>query len=412
MSEANNAWKGWTNPRILLMASLSLFGAIPFQIVFNTMPTWLAADGVLASDIGLFSVATLPWSFKFVWAPLIDRYRPPFAGRRRGWMLIAQASLLFAIAAVPFMDPKNALMVIAIGTAIAFLSATHDIALDAYAVELMQPQEQGPGNAMRTTFYRIGMLAAGGVAIAAAGVVSWKIVFIAIALVMLPGMLFVSLASEPPQEATPLPSLGDAIVLPFLTFFRKERAVAIMFFVLLYKFGDNMVQTMLPPFFVQELGVTLVEIGFAQKTVGMGATIAGALLGGALIPRIGLGRALWIFGLLQASVNITYAATAWTGGVRPMMYAAIALEHSFAGMTTAALLTLITRLCDKRLAATQFALLTSIYALGRTLAGPPSGFIAEQIGFGYFFLVTMAASVPGLALLALIPDSHTKEVAS
>jgi PAT family beta-lactamase induction signal transducer AmpG len=253
------------------------------------------------------------------------------------------------------------------------------------------------------------MLGAGGVAIAAAGVLSWDVVFLAIGLVMLPGMLLVATAAEPELRAAPLPSLGEAIILPFKSFFAKKRALAIVLFVLLYKFGDNMVQTMLAPFFVQELQVTLVEIGFAQKTVGMAATIAGTLIGGALIPKLGLGRSLWTFGLLQASVNITYAATAWTGGERAIMYAAIALEHAFAGMTTAALLTLIMRLCDKRLAATQFALLTSIYALGRTLAGPPSGFLAEQIGFSYFFLVTMAAALPGLLFLWLIVPPTQRE---
>ncbi len=391
------------------MASLSFFGAVPLQIVVNTMPTWLASFGVRAADIGLFALATLPWSFKFVWSPLIDRFRPSFGGRRRGWMLIAQVALLFAIALVPFVEPSEATIVIAVGFVIAFFSATQDIAMDAYAVELMEVHEQGPGNALRTTFYRIGMLAAGGVAIAAAGVFPWRYVFIGLALAMLPGMLLVATAAEPPAKQTEVTSLGDAIVDPFVQFFSRKGAVSFALFILFYKFGDNMVQSILSPFFVQELKVSLVEIGFAQKTVGMAATIAGTLLGGALIPRLGLGRSLWGFGLLQATVNLTYAATAWTHGARPIMYTAIALEYGCAGLTTAALLTLITRLCDKRLAATQFALLTSVYGLGRTLAGPPSGYLVEQLGYATFFLITMIAAVPGLVLLFLIIPPTQRE---
>lgn len=391
------------------MSSLSLAGAVPLAVVLTTLPTWLADRGITASEIGLFGLAGLPWSLKFLWSPLIDRFRPPFGGRRRGWVMLAQLALLFAIAVVPWVDPNNAPVVIAAGFAIALFSASQDIAMDAYAVELMRKHEQGPGNALRTTFYRIGMLAAGGAAVAAAGLFSWKLVFLGVGLVMLPSMLLTGLAPEPDGVPAPIPTLRDAVIEPLKQFFSRKGAIAIALFVFLYKLGDNMAHTMLSPFFVQGLKVPLVEIGFAQKTVGMAATIIGTLLGGALIPRLGLGRALWLFGFAQAAANVTYALTAWSDGFRPIMYTAIALEYGCGGMGTAALLTLITRVCDKRLAATQFALLTSLFGLGRSLAGPPSGFLTEQLGYAAFFLLTVAAAMPAMFVLYRIVPPTARE---
>ena len=396
----------WTDPKLLHMASLSLAGAVPLTVIINTLPAYLADLGISAADIGLFALAGLPWSFKFIWSPIIDRFTPPFGGHRRGWVILAQLGLLFAIASVPWVDPQIRAAVIAVGFAIAFLSATQDIAMDAYAVELMQKHQQGPGNALRTTFYRIGMLMAGGAAIALADQVAWSIVFLVIGLVMLPSALLTWTAPEPEtkdEKDKEPPSLSEAVISPITDFFKRDHALAILAFVFLYKFGDNMAASLLSPFFIQELQVSKTEVGFAQKTVGMASTIFGVLLGGALIPRFGLGRCLVGFGFAQALANVTYALTAYMDGFRPVMYTALALENGCGGMGTAALLTLITRLCSKGMAATQFALLTSLFGLGRTLSGPPSGFIVEAVGYGPFFIITAACAAPGLLILWWFP---------
>ena len=381
------------------MASLSLAGGLPLGVVLSTIPAWLADHGVKASDIGLLSIAGLPWSFKFLWSPILDRWSPPFGGRRRGWMIIAQAALLAAVLGFGGLDPTATTVVLIATAGIAFLSATQDIAMDGYAVELMRPEEQGPGNAMRTTFYRLGMILASGVAIAAAGQLGWSPIFLGLALLFAMAIALTATARDPAVPPRPAATLQEAVVGPLVSFFSMMRSLGLAALILLYKFGDNMTLSVLAPFFQQELHVSLTEIGTAQKTIGMFATIGGVLLGGALLPRLGLLRALWVYAAAQAGANALYAATAWTGGYRPIMYGTIALESACAGMGTAALLTLITRIVDKRYTATQFALLTSMIGLGRTLAGVPSGYLAQTVGYGPFFLLTILAAVPSVLLL-------------
>ncbi len=391
---------GFREPRLYHLAALSFPGAIPLAVVLTTLPAWLADHQIKASDIGLFSLAGLPWSLKFLWAPLLDRYHLPFGGRRRGWVMVMQVALLFAISAIGFIDPTRTSLVIGIGLVIAFFSATQDIAMDAYAVEWMSKDQQGPGNSLRTTFYRIGMLAAGGAAIAAADVLPWRTVFMLIGAAMIFGVVLTATASEPVVESQSPRTFTEAIVAPIRAFFGRRQALAIAGFVLLYKLGDNMALSMTSPLFLQHLGVPKLELGTLQKTLGMGATIVGTLIGGASIGRLGLGRALWLFGFGQATVNVLFAATAWSQGFRPLMYSAIGLEAAMAGMGTAGLLTLITRITERRYAATQFALLTSLMGLGRTFAGVPSGYLVEWVGYEPFFLLTVLAGIPGLWCLS------------
>ena len=401
----------WTDRRLLHMASLSLAGSLPLAIVWNTIPAWLADANLSVETIGIFSLAGLPWTLKFLWSPLMDRFSIPFAGRRKGWIVTAQILLALSIAALGFIRVHEAQFVVAAGLLIAFFSASQDIAMDAYAVDLMEEEEHGPGNALRTTFYRLGMLAAGGAAIAMADQMSWRLVYFSLAGVML---LFVPItysAPSLPAETTVPSSLKEAVLYPLQSFAAHPHAGSIAAFILLYKFGDNMAASMLPPFFIQELSVSKTEFGLLQKTVGLVATIGGTLFGGALIPKLGLGRALWVFGALQASANLLYAVTAWTDGLRPVMYAALAIEQSCGGMGIAGLLVLITRLCDTKMSATQFALLTSLFGLGRTLAGPLSGPLVKHLGYGLFFVSTFLAAVPALFFLSRFgePEIHCRQ---
>lgn len=403
---------GYLDPKLLHLASLSLPGAIPLAVVLTTLPAWLADHQITAAEIGLFSLAGLPWSLKFLWAPLLDRYRPPFGGRRRGWVMVAQVGLLFAIGAIGWVDPTRTSWVIGIGLLIATLSASQDIAMDAYAVEWMSKEQQGPGNALRITFYRIGMLGAGGLAIASADLMPWRVVFLGIGATMLLGVLLAATAAEADQIIESPKTFSEAVVEPIRAFFGRPSAWAIAAFVLLYKLGDNMALSMTSPLFLQHLGVAKLELGTLQKTLGMGATIGGTLLGGGLIGRLGLGRCLWLFGFGQAVVNVLFAVTASLQGWAPSMYAAIAGEAAMAGMGTAALLTLITRVTEKRYAATQFALLTSLIGLNRTLAGVPSGYLVEAIGYVPFFLSTVLAGIPGLYCLSRFVPFQDRQAAA
>jgi PAT family beta-lactamase induction signal transducer AmpG len=380
------------------MAALSLGGGLPLGVVLTTIPTWLADQGVGPAAVGALSAVGLPWSLKFAWSPILDRYGLGPLGRRRGWMLVGQIVMVGALLALAGADPHALALVAALATLLVVGSATQDIAMDGYALELMRPEERGPGNSLRTVFYRVGMLLASGVAVAAADVLPWPVVFGALAGVLVLASLATLTAPPTPHAEAHARTLGEAVVGPFRAFVAQRDAAWIAAFIVLYKLGDNMTLSMASVFFRQALQVSLTEMGFLQKTVGLVATIAGTLLGGALLPRLGLRRCLIAFGVAQAAMSLLFSATAATEGWRPMMYAAITLENLAAGMATAALLTFMMGVVEPRYAATQLALLTSLMALGRSFAGLPSGRLVDAIGYAAFFAVSALVALPGLVL--------------
>ncbi len=389
---------------------LSFPGGVPLGVVVTLVPTWLSAQGLSPSEIGLLQLAGLPWSFKFLWAPALDRVAPPGLDRRRSWILLMQLLMIPAVGALALIDAHAAAFVGLACLMIALVSATQDVAMDAYAVEVMRPDEHGPGNALRITFYRLAMIASGGVAVASADLVSWPVVFGATALLFVPAMgLTLAADPPPPHDAAPR-TFAEAVVLPLKALFAREAIGPLLVFLVLYKLGDNLASSMVQTFFVQHLKVSMLELGSLQKTLGLGMTIFGTLLGGFLLPRLGLARALWVFGALQAATNLTYAWASWAQGARPVVYAAITAENLVAGMGTAALVTLMTRVTDRRFAAAQFAVLSSIATLSRTVAAPPGGMMVEALGYTQFFVASAALGVPGLILLAWIAPWRTGEV--
>jgi PAT family beta-lactamase induction signal transducer AmpG len=312
--------------------------------------------------------------------------------------------------------------------AIAFFSATQDIALDAYAVEVLHKDEQGPVSGLRILFYRIGMLLAGAFAVSASEWLPWPLVFLATGVAFAAFTLLVLAAPEPDRPAAPPRSLRKAVVEPLRTYFARPDALGIALFLVFYKFGDNMGGTMVNPF-LKDLCFSNAEAGAAIKTIGTVATIGGSLLGGMLLARIGLGRALWVFGVLQAAANVVYSAAAVSRAVpldvaqcaalpaisgltRAWTYGAIAAENAAQGMATAAQAVLLLRVCDRRYSATQFALLSSLFALGRWGSGPPSGFLAEAVGYPVFFaLCATVMALPGFFFLHRIAPFGAREVA-
>lgn len=393
--------------RVLHLASLSFPGGLPLGLVLVTLPAWLADQGVSATEIGLVGAAGLPWSFKFLWAPLLDRFAPPLLDRRRAFMVLAQLGLFLSIAALSLVPAQQTTLVLVVALAIALSSATQDIAMDAYAVEVLRPSEYGPASGLRTTFYRIAMLVSGGAAIALADQIPWSVVFLLVAFLFVPATALTTFAPPAPPAAAGAdeapPGLIQAIAQPIRALARGPRFLAVAAFVLLYKFGDAAALGMVSPFFRVGLGVSLTEIGFLQKTVGLIAIIAGTMTGGVLLPRLGLLRGLFVFGVFQALTSLLYAATAFSGGTRAIMYAAIICEQAASGMATAALLSLMMSVCEKRWAATQFALLSSLMGVGRTLATMASGALADQLGYGSFFVLAAALGLPGLALILALP---------
>jgi len=425
--------------RIQLLGLLSLSSGTPLGFVTNTLPIFLRGAGVSLRDIGLFQSISLPWTVKFLWSPLVDRYALPWPGRRRSWVLVTQLLLALALGALaayvasalvrdadgrPALAAGAASTIALLGLAFVFLSATQDIALDAYAVEALRPEEVGPASGLRILWYRIGMLVAGALAVSASQWLSWPAVFAGLGLLFLPFMAITLAAPEPEAPAAPPRSLASAVVEPLADWLRRPQAGAVAAFLVLYKFGDNLALSMVNPF-LKDLCFSNAEIGLVVKTIGTAALVVGAAGGGFLAGRLGLGRALWVFGLLQAAGSGLYGAVALTHpgrldvalcqglavstATRAATWVAIAGEYAFQGMGTAAMGAFMTRLCDKRYGATQYALLSSLFGLGRVASGPPSGWLAEQLGYASFFLVAVLAALPGLLCLQLVSPLGRRE---
>ena len=428
--------------RVQLLGLLSVSSGMPLGWVFNTLQYFLVDLGLKRSTIGLLSGVSIPWTLKFLWSPLVDRYALRWPGRRRSWVVIAQLALAgafgaFAAFAWRALAAKEAgaplanapLLIGLLALTIAFLSATQDIALDAYAVEVLHQDEQGPASGLRNMYYRIGMLLAGAFAVSASSWLPWPVVFLVVGAAFV-GFVAVTLAAPEPDAPAPPPrSLASAVVDPIRTYFRRSDAIAIALFMVFYKFGDNMGGTMVNPF-IKDLCFTNAEAGAAIKLIGTIATIAGSVVGAALMARIGLGRALWIFGVLQAGANVVYSVAALTRAApldvaqcaalpplalvtRFWTYGAIATEYAAQGMAAAAQGALLLRVCDKRYSATQFALLSSLFGLGRWSAGLPSGFLVERLGYPIFFVVcATVAALPGFFFLHRIAPLGAREVRS
>jgi len=412
---------------------------MPLGWMFSALQVLLVNLGIPKSTIGFLSSASLPWNLKFLWSPLVDRFALPWPGRRRSWVMVMQLALAgtygvlaaitwraFAAKAAGAPLASIALSIGLLAVAVAFLSATQDIALDAYAVEVMHRDEQGPVSGLRVMYYRIGMLLAGNAAVSITDAVGWPVVCLltggAFALFVL-----LTLAAPEPEVPAPAPrSLAKAVVEPIRTFFARSDALPIALFLVFYKFGDNMAGTMVNPF-LKDLCFTNAEFAIV-KTIGIAGTIAGAAVGAALMTRMGLGRALWIFGVLQAGANVVYSAAAMARAApldvarcaalpaldlatRGWTYGAIASEYAAQGMAAAAQGALLLRVCDRRYAATQFALLTSLFGMGRWTAGIPSGVLVERLGYPIFFVgCATVAALPGFLFLARIAPLRQREV--
>jgi len=398
-----HVWLALRSWRTAAVSLLSFSSGLPLGLVWIAIPTWLAREGVDIKIIGLFTLAQAPWSFKFLWSPLMDRFALPVPrlGRKLGWTLAAQVLLLaltFVLADVA--TRPDAIWIIGTLTlAIAFASATQDIAIDAYAVEVLEPGEQGVAVGARTAIYRAAMFVAGGLAITLAGLWSWPFVFALIALMYLPMLVITFLAPRSPvDQRTAVPSLRAAVWEPFVGFLRKARALELLAFVVLYKLADNLAGALVRPFLVQT-GFNDFDVGVATATIGLVATLVGTFLGGMLTTAMGLGHALWVFGGLQVVSNLGYVLIAAVGVHRPLMYGAMGFESLTSGMGTGAFGVLLLRMTMKQFSATQYALFSSLFALPRILAGPATGVMVDAVGWVDFFLFTIAIGVPGLLML-------------
>ena len=386
--------------RTLAVTLLSFASGLPLGLVWIAIPDWMRDIGVDIRIVGLFNLAQIPWSFKILWSPFLDRYSPGFWGRRRGWMGIFQMALLGLILLLSGLGdhPDAIWMVGALALAIGIGSASQDIVVDAYAVDVLRPSEHGVAVGARVALYRAAMLVAGGGAISLAAAWGWGAVNALLALTFVP-MLLVSWRSPEPEAPPAVPrTLRDAVWKPFMEALARPRALEILAFVFFYKFADNLAQSLTRPFLV-DMGYTADHRGISLATVGLAATVGGTFLGGVFTNFAGLGHSLWIFGGLQVFSNLGYFFVAGAGGSLGWMYGAYGFEMLTSGLGTGAFSVLLLRITDRRFSATQYALFSGLFALPRILAGPFSGFAVDALGWRTFFLSTMAMGIPGLILL-------------
>jgi len=422
--------------RVHTLAFLSVASGMPLGWVYTAFQFFLIGQGVPKAKLALVSGISIAWTLKFLWSPLVDRYALPWPGRRRSWIILTQLALaatFVGLAAFAWrtrgtaLDDRALFAAAALGFAVAFFSATQDIALDAYAVEALRPEEREPASGLRILWYRMGMLVAGAALVSLSDFVPWSTLFLYLAF-LFAGFVLVTLITPEPEHPTAAPrSLAKAVVEPLQQYFQRSDAIAIALFLIFYKFGDNMGGTMVN-YFLKDLCFSNAEAGVSIKTLGTIATIGGSLAGAAVMMWLGLGRSLWAFGFLQAGANLLYSAAAVSRGVpldlhqcatlpaldwgtRLWTYASIAGENAAQGMGTAAQAVLLLRVCDKRYSATQFALLSSLFALGRWGAGLPSGWLAEGMGYPLFFAACATVfALPGFVFLHRIAPFWSRDV--
>lgn len=391
----------FTSKRLAVATFLMFASGMPLGLVWIAVPTWMKDVGVDIRVVGLFTLAQAPWSFKFLWSPLLERFEPPVLGGRRGYVLLSQVGLLAAglFLALASDHPDRLWVIGALCLATALISATQDIALDAYTVDVLKDEEYGLAVGARTLVYRVGMNLAGPVAITLAGFWGWKAVNAILALCYLPCMLLVLWADEPRRAERSLTTLRAAVWEPLLSLLSRPRALEILAFVVCFKLADNLAQSLQRPFFV-EIGYDMVDVGIVSGTISTFAIGVGSVMGGLMTNSVGLGRALWVTGALQALSNLGYAWVAHAGPVSAVLYAATAFEYLTSGLGTGAFGVLLLRLTERRFSATQYALLSSLFTLPRIFAGPPTGVLVDAIGWFNFFVLTVAFSIPGMVLLS------------
>ena len=387
------------------MAYLLLLGfssGLPLYLTGPTLQAWLTLEGVDLGTIGLLSLVAVPYSLKFLWSPVLDRYTPPRMGRRRGWMGVSQVLLVAAIGLLALGRPEEGVAFIAsVAFLIAFLSATQDIAVDAYRTDILSEPEMGAGAGVSVLGYRIAMIVAGGGAVALADYTTWPRVYLLMAAGMLVGLAASLTAPEPESAVAPPRSMREAVAEPFREFWGRlgsGSTLAVLAFIAVYKLGDNVVGNMTTPFLVQT-GFSLTEIGIVRGVMGVAATIVGVLVGGAFLSRLGILRSLWIFGVIQAVTNLAYLALAAAGQNQPLMVFTINLEYFAQGLGTSALVAFLMSLCNRRFTATQYALLSSFMAVSRDIGASQAGLIVEATGWPVFFGISILLALPGLALI-------------
>ena len=395
-------WQVLFTRRMLICVFTGFSSGLPLYVLLTLVPGWLRSEGVQLTAIGLFTLIQFPYTWKFLWSPLLDRFSVPWLGRRRGWMFITQCALLLAIGLIGTFSPATDLRSIATLAAItALLSASQDVVLDAYRREILLDIELGLGTAIHVNAYKVAGLIPGSLAFVLADHLPWPLVYAITALFMLPGLAMTLVIKEPPVPPGAPRTLREAVVEPFADFLGRlgwRQALLVLAFIFLFKLGDSMATALATPFYL-DMGFTKSEIGLIAKNAGLWPSVIGGLLGGLWMVKIGINRALWLFGAAQAISILGFASLSQLPHDRVALATAISAEALGVGLGTAAFTAFIARATNPRYTATQFALFTSLAAVPRTLINATTGWIVQHTGWFDFFLLCTALAVPGMVLL-------------
>ncbi len=403
------------SPKMLACVFTGLSSGFPLYVLFQLVPAWLRTEGVDLATIGLFSLILIPYNWKIVWAPFMDRFMPPLLGRRTGWMLVTQVFLLLTISFMGFLNPQTSVgLIAAVCLIVAFFSASQDIVLDAYRRELLEENELGLGNSIHVQAYRISGLVPGALGLILADSLDWNIVFMIIGAFMLVGIIATLNFVEDNSYTSPK-TIREAVVKPFSDFISRNNwsgALLILAFMFFYKLGDQMATALQTPFLIDQ-GFSLSIIGIVGKNAGLWGAVVGGILGGVLMIKLGINRALWLFGLVQISTIYGFAFLSQAGTNNWVLAIVMSMEYVGVGLGSAALVAFIARATTPAYAATQLSLLTAMAVLPRTFASASSGFIVEEIGYTSFFYLCMALAIPGMLLLFKVApwggDLHSQQ---
>lgn len=388
------------SPRMIAVTLLGFASSLPLALTSSTLQAWFTQAGMSLMSIGVLTLVGLPYMWKFLWAPAMDKIIPPFLGRRRGWMALTQFALSMTLFGLANLIPnQHANLMGWLALVIAFFSASQDIAIDAYRTDILQPEERSMGTAYFILSARIALLISGGLALVMADYIGWRFTYEIMALLMGASILVSYFAPDVASDIKPPVTIKDAIVEPFKNLLQRNKIGLILLFIAIYKIGDALALALMSNFLLHTLHFSLTQVGIAYKTMGLLATIIGAGVGGYFLPRLGLYRALFVFGFAQACSNLMFMVLALAGKHLTLMMSAIFIESFCSGTSTTALVVLLTVLCHPQFSATQFASLSALSALGRIFSGPIAAVLVQHLGWPSFFGLTFLICFPGLLLL-------------
>ena len=411
MTTQPSIWQALLNKRMLICIFTGFSSGLPLYILVSLLPAWLRSEGVNLKAIGLFALINLPFTWKFLWAPFFDRYIPPL-GRRRGWLLISQVLLLLSIPVFGAFNPQFDIWTIAyLASVVAFFSASQDIVLDAYRRELLLDVELGLGNAIHVNAYKIAGLVPGSLSLILADHLPWSSVFLITALFMLPGIVMTIFVKEPALNSGAPKTLRAAVTEPFQEFIARrgwQSALLILAFIFFYKLGDSMATALATPFYL-DMGFSKTEIGLIAKNAGLWPSVIGGILGGVWMLKLGINRALWLFGAVQMLAILGFVLLASVGHNQLILGLVIGVEALGVGLGTAAFVSYIAHTTHPLYTATQFALFTSLAAVPRTFANAATGYLVEDLGWKNFFIFCFFAAIPGMLLLIKVAPWHVQK---